>query len=186
MRHAIDAPTGLINVDGGLLAHQLKQARVGWPEYSGDLRHHAGQFSGTDRQTKIRPQFMPNLAVAQAQGDLLVNHEQQDVQPQPMAWQGGGDRILMIGATLRAPAALDHIFRDHGGAHQADILDHAFPLRAGAGEWRATIRAGVAHWNRLDVINPGGTPATAARVAGGATAPFGWRGVVGTRACDEG
>src|SRR5262245_6495319 len=108
------------------------------------------------------------------------------MQAQPMARQHLADRVLMIAAAGRTPAALDHIFGNDGRARKDDIFNHALATDAGTSERSAAIRAGIARWYHLGVVNPGGTAATGALVANCATAPFGWRGVVGTRSCAEG
>jgi len=56
-----------------------------------------------------------------------------------MARQRGGDGILVEGATLWTPAALDHVRGDDGRAHQDDIFDHAFTGGADATEGGAAI-----------------------------------------------
>ncbi len=133
-------------MDSGRKAHQVEQARVGRTEQRRDLRHHAGQFTRTEGQPKIGLQLMADLAIAETQRDFLVDHEQQHVQPQPVARQRGGDGILMVAAAAWAPAPFNQVLGDDGRSHQIDIFEQARAGRAPSSKGGAAVRASASNF----------------------------------------
>ncbi len=180
VRHTFHTPAGFIDVDSCLRTHQFEQSRIGRAEQAGDLGYHAGQFSSTEVQIEVAAQLVSDLGVAQAERDLLVDHEQQHVQSKPVAWQRGGESILVIGAAFGAPAPFDQVFGHNRRAPQLNVFDHALTRDAHAGEGRAAVGTVLAGTDRLDAVNTSGARATTARMTSRSAARARRNGASGT------
>ena len=72
----IDAPAGLVHMDRCLLSQNRDQTLIGQTEESRYFGHDVAQLPFADAQSEVGSQLVANLAIAQAQNDLLVHNKQ--------------------------------------------------------------------------------------------------------------
>ena len=174
---AVDAPTGFIHVQRGLLAQHGKQARIGRAEQRRHFADQVAQFAFADPQPEVGRQFVADFAVAEAQGHFLIHHEQHHVQTQAMAGQGGCHRGFFVGMAVRTPTPFNGVTGDLGGPHRFNIFNDAFAGHARASQWLSAIGAMLADWNLFGPIHVRRLLAPTARMPGRTPPALAWGSV---------